>query len=152
VSEITVRRALPRDLDAILSLYVDLMEGDEHDGPADREVSLPVLARILLDPQRHLAVALLDGEPAATADLLIVENLTHHAQPWGIVENVVTAASARRTGVGRAVMSYLIELARESGCYKVQLISGKHREEAHAFYRSLGMDAVGEGFKIYLED
>ena len=45
----------------------------------------------------------------------------------------------------------LIEVARAAGCCKLQLISGKHRTGAHAFYRSVGMEAVAEGFKLYYD-
>ena len=39
-------------------------------------------------------------------------------------------------------MGHVIELARMAGVYKLQLISGKHRAEAHDFYRSMSLNAV----------
>ena len=68
-----------------------------------------------------------------------------------MAENVIVAAAYRRTGVGRALMQYAIDQARAAGCYKLQLTSGKQRAPAHAFYRSLGLDAIAEGFKIYFD-
>jgi GNAT superfamily N-acetyltransferase len=111
-----------------------------------------VLAEILADPRRELTVAELDGRIVGTADLLVVPNLNHHSQPWAIVENVVVADAARRKGVGRALMEHLIALARDAGCCKLQLLSGKHRAPAHALYRSVGLEAVAEGFKIYFDE
>jgi GNAT superfamily N-acetyltransferase len=119
---------------------------------AVREGSERLLAEILADPRRELAVAVLDDRLVGTADLLIVPNLTHRGEPWAIVENVIVAGTARRTEVGRALMEHLIELARSAGCCKLQLLSGKHRAEAHEFYRSMGLDAVAEGFKIYFDE
>jgi hypothetical protein len=49
-------------------------------------------------------------------------------------------------------MGHVIELARTAGVYKLQLISGKHRAEAHDFYRSMSLNAVAEGFKIYFDE
>ena len=95
-------------------------------------------------------MAELDGRLIGTVDVLIAPNLTHHARPWALVENVVVAAGARRCGAGTALMLRAIELAREAGCYKVNLISGNQRSGAHAFYRSLGFEATGHGFKTYL--
>ena len=47
-------------------------------------------------------------------------------------------------------MRHVIDAARSAGCYKVQLLSGKHRAaEAHEFYRRLGFEAVAEGFKLF---
>ena len=62
----------------------------------------------------------------------------------------MVAASARRRGAGTALMRRAIEIAREAGCYKVNLISGNERTGAHDFYRSLGFEAIGQGFKAYL--
>ena len=86
-----------------------------------------------------------------TADLLIVSNLTHAGDPWAIVENVIVDRAARRGGIGRALMSELLRRCDAAGCYKVQLLSRKHRHEAHAFYRSLGFEPVAEGFRRHRE-
>src|ERR1700693_85492 len=148
---VLVRRAQQADLDVILSLYEELAERTITAAPADRTSAAPLLAKILADPMRELAVAIVDGQLVGPADLFVVANLTHRGEPWAIVENVIVTSTARRAGVGRKLMEHLIELARAAGCYKLQLISGKHRAEAHAFYRSLGLDAVAEGFKIYFD-
>jgi ribosomal protein S18 acetylase RimI-like enzyme len=145
-----VREASPGDLDALTALYEELTGRPREpvtDPPPDpREV----IAQIIGDPARSLLVAELDREVVGSVDVLIAPNLTHYAQPWALVENVVVAARARRHGVGRALMLRAIELARAAGCYKVNLISGNERTGAHDFYRSLGFDAIGQGFKTYL--
>jgi hypothetical protein len=35
---------------------------------------------------------------------------------------------------------------------KLQLLSGKHRAQAHALYRSVGLEAVAEGFEIDFDE
>jgi len=150
MADVIVREASASDLDALLGLYEQLT------GPIDEPVPVPApdpreaIAEILAAPARSLLVAELDGALVGTVDVLIAPNLTHHAQPWALVENVVVAESARRRGVGRALMARAIELAREARCYKVNLISGNERTGAHDFYRSLGFEAIGQGFKTYL--
>jgi ribosomal protein S18 acetylase RimI-like enzyme len=147
---VLVREASATDLDALMGLYGQLT------GPPREPVREPppdpheAIAQIISDPARSLLVAELDGTVVGTVDLLIAPNLTHRAQPWALVENVVVAESARRLGVGRALMQHAMELAREAGCYKVNLISGNERTGAHDFYRSLGFEAIGQGFKTYL--
>jgi GNAT superfamily N-acetyltransferase len=80
-----------------------------------------------------------------------VPNLTHGGAPWAIVENVVVDAAVRRCGVGRRLMEDVAHRCRTAGCYKIQLLSRKHRAEAHSFYRMLGFEASAEGFRCYLE-
>jgi GNAT superfamily N-acetyltransferase len=147
-----VRRASPSDLGALLSLHDELAGEKLTATPGDLASSEPLLAEILADRRRTLLVAVRHEQLVGTADLVVVANLTHRGDPWAIVENVIVAGTARRTGVGRALMEHVIELAREAGCYKLQLVSGKHRTEAYAFYRSMGLDAVAEGFKIYFDE
>jgi GNAT superfamily N-acetyltransferase len=152
MGSVVVRRASRSDLSALLSLYEELAGDKLTAAPGDRAEAEPRLAEILADPRRELAVAILDGQLVGTADLLVVPNLTHRGEPWGIVENVIVTGAARRSGVGRALMSHLIERARADGCHKLQLLSGKHRTEAHELYRRMGLDAVAEGFKIYFDE
>ena len=47
-------------------------------------------------------------------------------------------------GVGRALVAFAEEHARELGCDGTWLVSGLHRkEEAHIFYQSLGFEKTG---------
>ena len=151
VAEVTVRAARPSDLDQLLSLYVELAADKLSAQPADGQRSRPILQRILAQPSRHLLVAELEGRLAGTVDMLVVQNLTHHGAPWAVVENVIVSERYRRHGVARALFERAIETAQESGCCKLELMSGKHRSGAHAFYRSVGMEAVAEGFKVYFD-
>lgn len=146
-----MREARLSDLDALLSLYRTLAGQKRSALPADREHSLGIIRDIISEPSRHLLVADVDGELAGTADMLIVPNLTHSGMPWAVVENVIVTERQRRKGVARLLFERLIETARAAGCCKLQLISGKHRTGAHGFYRSVGMEAVAEGFKLYYD-
>jgi ribosomal protein S18 acetylase RimI-like enzyme len=67
-------------------------------------------------------------------------------------ENVIVSGEIRGRGAGSALLEHLLNLARASGCYKVQLHSGKQRVDAHRLYRRLGFRPVAEGFKLYFDD
>ena len=53
----------------------------------------------------------------------------------------------RRQGIGKMLMEQVEELAVESGAPYVGLASGLRREEAHAFYRSLGYRETSYWFR-----
>jgi len=150
--EVVVRQAQPSDAPGLRALYVELAEDRADALPADEVTMQQTLADIAAQPHRHLLVAVGDGEEiVGTLDVLIVSNLTHQGRPWAIIENVAVAARFRRHGIGRVLMAEAVDTARSEGCYKVQLLSGKQRaDEAHPFYRSLGFEAIAEGFKNYL--
>ena len=50
------------------------------------------------------------------------------------VDDLVTAAAARSRGHGKAMLQWLMDLARAEGCDSFSLDSGTQRQEAHAFY------------------
>jgi GNAT superfamily N-acetyltransferase len=50
------------------------------------------------------------------------------------VDDLVTAAGARGTGVGAALLAELERRAREAGCEVLDLDSGVQRHDAHRFY------------------
>ncbi len=151
MSDIEVRAAGPDDLESLLALYAELTEGTPSAATGNLKVSRAVLHRVLAEANRHLLVAVLDGCVVGTADLVIAPNLTHRGTPWGMVENVVVAWTARRLGAARALFGEIERIARAAGCHKVGLLSGKGRVEAHRFYRSVGYEPVSEGFKLYFD-
>jgi GNAT superfamily N-acetyltransferase len=62
---------------------------------------------------------------------------------------VVVDEKRRSKGIGKALMDYCKERAKEAGCYKIMLTSDKRRDRAHKFYRSIGFEASAEGFRFY---
>ena len=52
-------------------------------------------------------------------------------------------------GIGRALIAHALEFAWQQGCYKVMLLSGAQRAEAHRVYLALGFDGdVERGFVV----
>jgi GNAT superfamily N-acetyltransferase len=147
-----IRDARLEDLPELLRLYRQLAArpGEGEEDPARRAWIAAAFAAIEAQRGRRLLVAEGDGRLAGTLDLLVVTNLTHGGRPWAIVENVVVDLTARRAGVGRALMREAERTARAAGCYKIQLLSARRRLEAHEFYRALGFESSAEGFRRYL--
>ncbi|MFD3538978.1 GNAT family N-acetyltransferase [Streptomyces sp. NPDC058662] len=50
------------------------------------------------------------------------------------VDDLVTAAASRSSGVGHGLLAHLERHAREAACTALNLDSGTHRTEAHRFY------------------
>jgi GNAT superfamily N-acetyltransferase len=140
------------DLDALLRLYEQLSAAN---AGADREKAEVALQQVLRSDGVSLLVAEDESAVIGTVTLVIVPNLTHDSQPWAQVENMVTDASVRGSGVGRALIEECLRLAREAGCYKVQLQSGNQRRtrenDAHGFYAHLGFADSSAGFRLYLD-
>ena len=66
------------------------------------------------------------------------------------IESVRVRSDLRGHGIGRAMMLWSLDRARERGCRMAQLTTDKRRKDAHRFYASLGFEASHEGFKLAL--
>lgn len=147
LGEIEIRPAAAEDLNDLAALLAQLHPEDSGPGPAAGSL----WERIVGQQGRTLLVAVSGGRLVGTADLLIRPSLTHGGRPAALVENVVVDAPARSRGIGRALFEEIFRRTEEAGCYKVELLTLNHRHRAHAFYRSLGFEALAQGFRRYAE-
>jgi len=53
---------------------------------------------------------------------------------------MVVDESCRGTGIGSSLLEKASDIARLSGCKKIELDSGFPREKAHKFYEKLGFE------------
>ncbi|MDA2814314.1 GNAT family N-acetyltransferase [Nocardiopsis sp. RSe5-2] len=73
---------------------------------------------------------------------------------WGrylYVDDLVTTAGARGTGLGRLLMDWVRSEARAHGCEQLHLDSGTDRHPAHRFYLSSGMVIPAFHFTEHLD-
>ena len=144
-----IREADARDLAALLELYLHLHETAV---PEDDERLRAVWARILADPDHHILVDAQDGRIVASCVCVVVPNLTRNARPYALIENVVTHADYRRQGRATACLNRAVAIARNSGCYKVMLLTGAKDEATLRFYRRAGFsDAEKTAFILKLD-
>jgi glucosamine-phosphate N-acetyltransferase len=92
-------------------------------------------------------VAVSDGRVIGTASLILEHKFLHRGGTIGHIEDVAVHPSAQGKGVGTAVVQSLIDLARESGCYKVILSC---TDKNTAFYTRLGFRRHDNGMRIDL--
>jgi len=102
------------------------------------------------DPNNELIVGEDGGEVIATCQLTFTPGLSRGGAWRMTVEAVRVRAESRSGGIGRKLMAYAIDRARDRGCRMVQLTTDKRRTDAHRFYESLGFTASHEGMKLAL--
>ena len=102
------------------------------------------------DPNNELVVGELDGTAVAVLQLTFIPNISRRGSWRAQIEGVRVDSSLRSSGVGRSLIAWAIERARNRGCSLVQLTSDKSRSDAIRFYESLGFVASHEGMKLEL--
>lgn len=138
----SIRAVRPEDLASLLELYVHL--NPDNAALPDEALLLPAWERILSDPNVCCFVADADGVLTGSCLLAVVPNLTRGARSFGVIENVVTHREYRRQGIGTRLIRHALQTAWDAGCYKVMLLSGAWREDAHRFYEELGFTREGK--------
>ncbi|MCM1175985.1 MAG: GNAT family N-acetyltransferase [Blautia sp.] len=133
-----IREIREADLDGLLTLYQQL-----HNNPAPEKT--PELAalwkRILKDKDHHIIVAEEEGKIVSSCVCVIIPNLTHHQQPYALVENVITDEHYRKRGLASACLDYAGKLAEKEQCYKMMLLTGSREESTLNFYRQAGYNS-----------
>jgi GNAT superfamily N-acetyltransferase len=93
----------------------------------------------------------LSGESLPHLGFRIRENVEEPSR-YGEISVVVIKPETRKLGVGRLLMGFAEQRAKESGCKGTWLVSGFGREEeAHKFYAKLGYKVTGYRFVKPLE-
>ena len=93
-------------------------------------------------------VAAEDGQILGTASLILEHKFIHKGGTIGHIEDVAVRPGHQGKGVGSAVVRDLVELARQSGCYKVILSCN---DENTAFYSRVGFRRHDNGMRIDLK-
>jgi len=156
VAQLIFRGATRADVPAILELLADddlARSRRQPDAAAPESVDAAHWAAfeaIDADPRNELIVADEDGAVIGTCQLTFTPSLSRRGAERMTIEAVRVRSDLRGHGVGRAMMAWALERARERGCGLAQLTTDKRRTEAHRFYATLGFEASHEGFKINL--
>jgi GNAT superfamily N-acetyltransferase len=151
-TEPRIRGAVRADVPAIVRLLADDALG------ATRERLSEPLAVSYYDAfdaidasaNDELIVAEVGGQVVGTLQITYLQHMSFGGARRAQLEGVHVAAAWRSRSVGRYLVRWAIERARQRGCRIVQLTSNKSRADAHRFYLRLGFSASHEGMKLDL--
>lgn len=147
-----IRNAIIEDLPAIVRMLADDFLGQQREQFQD---PLPVsyltaFYEIDADPNNELIVAELDGEVIGALQLTYTPSISFQGGKRCTVESVRVDEKCRGQGIGREMMQWAIERAKEKGCISMQLTTNKERLDAHRFYEGLGFTDSHIGMKFKL--
>ncbi|TWJ30527.1 ribosomal protein S18 acetylase RimI-like enzyme [Micromonospora sagamiensis] len=150
MSDLVFRTAVRADLPAVVALLADDVLGRGREAAVVDEAYERAFADIEADPRNQLVVGEQDGEVVGCLQITYIPGLGRHGAERSLIEAVRVRSDHRGTGVGRAMVTWAVDQARERGCGLVQLTTDKRRADAQRFYRGLGFVASHEGMKLPL--
>jgi ribosomal protein S18 acetylase RimI-like enzyme len=131
---VTVRLAGPDDIDVVAKLLTEFREHEGRDWPPLESIRAGV-ERLM--PRDDTEFLLAGDPPAGVAQLRYRWGVWWDAEDCN-VEDVFVSADARGSGLGRELVSFAIERARERGCRRLELDTAADNAAAQGLYRSLG--------------
>ena len=149
---IQIRDATAADLADIVAMYADdglgaAREQSVHPLP---DAYLSAFHQLDADPSHRLVVAEAGGDVVGTLQLSFIPHLVLVGGQRAQIEAVRVRTDRRGSGLGREMIGWAIERARERGCVLVQLTTNARRRDAARFYESLGFEATHVGMKLDL--
>jgi GNAT superfamily N-acetyltransferase len=141
--DLTIRDARAEDGAAIASLLGQL--GYETEAAAVP----PRLERLVIVGDR-VVVAVLEDDVVGLAHLHASPTIERE-RPAARISALVVDESHRGEGIGRALVDAMEAEARVRRCVLLFLTTATRREDAHAFYRRVGLEETGARFTKTLE-
>ena len=126
-----IRAARPADAAPITGLLGELGYPDDVANVHAR------LGRLEQRADAEVLVAELDGHVAAVAAYQLMD-LLEQRRPQCRITTLVVGARDRRSGLASALMAEVESIAREHGCFRLEVTTHGDRPEAADFYRAFG--------------
>ena len=104
-------------------------------GDLDESRAGEIFEEIRADGNHIIVVAELDGRIVGCATILIEQKFIHGGGRAAHIEDVAVSRENQGAGIGRRVVLYALERARESGCYKTVL---ECTDTVMPFYEKIG--------------
>ena len=145
--DLRIDAAIERDVPAILSLIKALAEYERMSGDVTTDEA--GLRASLFGPARaaEAVIARVSGAPAGFA--VWFHNYSTFLGKRGLyLEDLFVVPEWRGRGVGRALLTYLAQVALERGCGRMEWSVLNWNEPAIRFYRSLGARPM-DGWTVY---
>lgn len=147
-----IRDATSADLGAIVALYADDELGATREQPSHPlpDAYWSAFRQLEVDPSHRLIVAEAAGDVVGTLQLSFIPHLVLLGGQRAQIEAVRVRADRRGSGLGREMIEWAIECARERGCVLLQLTTNAMRRDAARFYESHGFEGTHVGMKLDL--
>jgi GNAT superfamily N-acetyltransferase len=99
-----------------------------------------VFDRALLSESNAYLCAAEEGQVVGFGSLSVHDTLWPEGC-LGYIDELVVDSTWRGKGIGDRLLEQLINLAREKGCCRIELVSAFYREESRRFYEERGFAA-----------
>lgn len=147
------RQAKREDLPEIVRMLADDFLGstrERYENPLP-DAYIKAFEEIDADKNNELIIAEKDGEIVGSLQITFTPSISFQGGKRATVESVRVDEKYRGQGIGKELMIWAINRAKEENCFAVQLTTNADRKDAHRFYENLGFEGSHLGMKLYLK-
>lgn len=138
----TIRKLRKDDLD---NGFLTTLDSLRKASDIDKSKAEEIFKKIDSNPDYTIAVAEIDGKIVGSTTLLIEQKFIHKGGLVGHIEDVVVDKNFQGQKIGEKIMRYLLEIAKNQGCYKTILDC---TDEVKPFYEKLGFKQVANELRF----
>jgi glucosamine-phosphate N-acetyltransferase len=142
MSEVIIRELKEADL---WNGFLKSLDSLKQASNIEKSKAKEIFEKINANPDHIIAVAEFDGRIVGATTLLIESKFIHDGGLVGHIEDVVVDKEHQGQKIGEKIMNYLIEIAKNRGCYKTILDC---TEDVKPFYEKLGFKQVANELRL----
>ncbi len=150
INEYMIKMAVPSDVDAVVKLYDDVNEF--YKAPGWGKGEYPSFSSVMSKVDNGSLYILISGN--AVLGACVIDHEQHPAyalQPWSVevredqiivIHDLVSHPNNRRKGIGKKLIEYSIDLARERNAITIRLDTHVSNIQARALYEKCGFREI----------
>lgn len=138
----TIRKLRIEDLD---NGFLTSLDSLRKASDIDKNKAKEIFKKIDSNPDYTIAVAEIEGRIVGSTTLLIEQKFIHQGGLVGHIEDVVVDKKFQGQKIGEKIMRYLLEIAKNQGCYKTILDC---TDDVKPFYEKLGFKQVANELRF----
>ncbi|MGY5143801.1 MAG: GNAT family N-acetyltransferase [Candidatus Nitrosopumilus sp. bin_32a] len=142
MNEVVIRELKKEDL---WNGFLKSLDSLKQTSNIDKNKAELIFEKINANPDHIIAVAEIDGKIVGSTTLLIESKFIHDGGLVGHIEDVVVDKDFQGQKIGEKIMNYLIEIAKNRGCYKTILDC---TDDVKPFYEKLGFKSVANELRL----
>jgi glucosamine-phosphate N-acetyltransferase len=142
MSEVIIRELKEADL---WNGFLKSLDSLKQASNIEKSKAKEIFEKINANPDHIIAVAEFNGKIVGATTLLIESKFIHDGGLVGHIEDVVVDKEHQGQKIGEKIMNYLIEIAKNRGCYKTILDC---TEDVKPFYEKLGFKQVANELRL----
>ena len=115
--------------------FLNVLDTLRETSSMEESKAVEIFKNIKLNPKHIIVVAEINGKIVGSTTLLIEPKFIHQGGIVGHIEDVVVSKEFQGLEIGKKIIKYVLELAKNQGCYKTILDCSN---EIKPFYEKLG--------------